>query len=113
MTRKDKSGLGRRRRDKGGRGQREAKGLLEEMGCSKVSIVHNAGGDPQGGDIWADGAFYQVKFTGAIPKALYDYVSKCDVALVRRVNAKDGKKYPWLKIENLGYLEPPDEGEEK
>ncbi len=97
---------GKKSRDKGGRGHREAKRLLKSLGFSKVSVVHNAGGDPQGGDLWADGAFYQVKFAGSIPKALYGYVKECDVALVRRVNAKDREKFPWLKIEKLGYLDP-------
>lgn len=89
-------------RDKGNRGMREAKALLEKMG-HEVIICHKSGvKDLDGGDLWVDRSiFVQVKYGPTdVPKSIYKLVENCKVAFVRRVGGKD-RGYSWLKIEKI------------
>lgn len=90
---------GKMAREKGSKGMRQIKALLETLG-HEVKIVHGTGmEDVEGGDLWVDRSWFaQVKVTAQVPKQLYKYVEGCPVAFVRLASRTD-RGLPWLKIE--------------
>jgi len=90
---------GKKSREKGGKGMRQIKALLESLG-HEVKIVHGTGmEDVQGGDLWIDRSWFaQVKFTAQVPKGAYKAVEDCPVAFVRLVSETE-RGLPWLMIQ--------------
>jgi len=95
---------GKMAREKGAKGMRQIKAVLEALG-HEVKIVHGTGmEDVEGGDVWIDRSWFaQVKATAQVPRFLYQVTKDCPVAFVRLVSGTD-RGLPWLKIE---VVDPP------
>lgn len=96
---------------KGKRGEYEARKLLEELGYDvvwqaedpkkpdlRVNVYHNT--FPTEGAISED---WEVKYQAGITKKLWDWFEEknADALLIKRVNHKDGRSYPWLIVRKL------------
>ena len=110
---KTKGLRGKRSYRKGYLGEYKARKLLEKMGYkvvwqkedpNKPDIRVVAKKHPNGIDKIPVGKDYEVKYRSSIPKSIYRWLEEkgADVLLVKRVNKKDGRSYPWLKIERFG-----------
>lgn len=46
---------------------------------------------------------WEVKYRSSIPKCLYDWLEEksADALVIRRVNKKDGRSWPWLIVRKL------------
>ena len=104
---------GKTSRRKGYIGEKKARDLLESLGYEirwqaedpkKPDIRVVAKNHPNGIDKIPVGKDYEVKYRKNVSKMIYDWLEEknADVLLCKRVNKKDGRSYPWLKIERFG-----------
>ena len=90
---------GKKSRNKGYIGEYKARELLKEMGYDPVWQSE----DPKKPDLRVNWEDWEIKYRASVPKCLYQWLEEkgADVLLVKRVNKKDGRSFPWLIIRKL------------
>lgn len=90
---------GRKSRNKGYIGEYKARKFLE----SKGFVVEWLAEDPSKPDLKVEGEYWEVKYRASVSKQIYDWLEEknADCLMVKRVNKKDGRSYPWLLIHSL------------
>ena len=90
---------GRKSRNKGYRGELAARKFLEKKGFAVEWLAE----DPSKPDLRVEGEYWEIKYRASVPKCIYDWLEEknADCLMVRRVNKKDGRSYPWLLIYSL------------
>ena len=101
---------GKTSRRKGKTGERKARKLLRKLGYVVEWTAFEDKPDLYVEARYANGKsqlinqHWEIKYRKNISKAIYQYLEEkgADVLLCKRVNKKDGRSYPWLKIERFG-----------
>lgn len=90
---------GKKSRNKGYIGEYNARKLLEKMGREVTWQAE----DPNKPDLLVDGENIEVKYRASVPKCLYQWLEEkgADTLMIKRVNKKDGRSYPWLIVRKL------------
>lgn len=97
---------GKRSRNKGYRGEYKARKLLERFGYDVTWQAE----DPKKPDLRVSlpalgivEESWEVKYQAGITKKLWDWLEEknADALLIKRVNNKDGRSYPWLVVRKL------------
>jgi hypothetical protein len=95
-------------------GEYQARKLLEDMGYRvtwqaedqkkpDLHVVVPRGGKKEKALSLPIEQDWEVKYRSSVPKCLYDWLEEkdADALLVKRVNPKDNRSYPWLVVRIL------------